>query len=98
MRPYSLAEMMAERVGFEPTCPLRDKTLSRRPRYDHFGTSPSGVMRANRTLDYNARAAVLLFRQPAATRSVLASMMHIPPREVSMKSVIVGLCAATMLT
>ncbi len=33
---------MAERVGFEPTCPLRDKTLSRRPRYDHFGTSPQG--------------------------------------------------------
>src|SRR6187455_552379 len=32
---------MAERVGFEPTCPLRDKTLSRRPRYDHFGTSPT---------------------------------------------------------
>jgi hypothetical protein len=31
---------LAERVGFEPTCPLRDKTLSRRPRYDHFGTSP----------------------------------------------------------
>jgi hypothetical protein len=34
---------MAERVGFEPTCPLRDKTLSRRPRYDHFGTSPCGA-------------------------------------------------------
>ena len=34
------SEEMAERVGFEPTCPLRDKTLSRRPRYDHFGTSP----------------------------------------------------------
>ena len=33
--------MLAERVGFEPTCPLRDKTLSRRPRYDHFGTSPN---------------------------------------------------------
>ena len=33
---------LAERVGFEPTCPLRDKTLSRRPRYDHFGTSPLG--------------------------------------------------------
>ena len=31
---------MAEREGFEPPCPLRDKTLSRRPRYDHFGTSP----------------------------------------------------------
>ena len=33
-------EEMAERVGFEPTCRLPDKTLSRRPRYDHFGTSP----------------------------------------------------------
>ena len=32
---------MAERVGFEPTCRLPDKTLSRRPRYDHFGTSPN---------------------------------------------------------
>jgi hypothetical protein len=32
---------LAERVGFEPTCPLlAGKTLSRRPRYDHFGTSP----------------------------------------------------------
>ena len=32
---------MAERVGFEPTCPLlAGKTLSRRPRYNHFGTSP----------------------------------------------------------
>ena len=31
---------MAERVGFEPTCRLPDKPLSRRPRYDHFGTSP----------------------------------------------------------
>src|SRR5437016_9506015 len=40
---------LAERVGFEPTCPLRDKTLSRRPRYDHFGTSPH-VMKG--TCDY----------------------------------------------
>ena len=32
---------LAERVGFEPTCPLlAGKTLSRRPRYDRFGTSP----------------------------------------------------------
>ena len=36
----------SERVGFEPTCPLRDKTLSRRPRYDHFGTSPYGLLRS----------------------------------------------------
>jgi hypothetical protein len=35
-----LADMMAERVGFEPTCRLPDNTLSRRARYDHFGTSP----------------------------------------------------------
>jgi hypothetical protein len=40
LKPKKL--MLAERVGFEPTCPLRDKTLSRRPRYDHFGTSPVG--------------------------------------------------------
>ena len=31
---------LAERVGFEPTCRLPDNTLSRRARYDHFGTSP----------------------------------------------------------
>ena len=34
---------LAERVGFEPTCRLPDKTLSRRPRYDHFGTSPRSL-------------------------------------------------------
>jgi hypothetical protein len=32
---------VAERVGFEPTCRLPDNTLSRRARYDHFGTSPN---------------------------------------------------------
>src|SRR5688572_1254842 len=31
---------MAEREVFEPPCRLPGKTLSRRPRYDHFGTSP----------------------------------------------------------
>jgi hypothetical protein len=36
--------IVAERVGFEPTCRLPDKTLSRRSRYDHFGTSPVGVI------------------------------------------------------
>ena len=44
---------LAERVGFEPTCPLRDKTLSRRPRYDHFGTSPSANTLVTRTLKYS---------------------------------------------
>src|SRR4051812_5307762 len=33
-------QWMAEREGFEPPCRLPGKTLSRRPRYDHFGTSP----------------------------------------------------------
>jgi hypothetical protein len=28
---------VAEREGFEPPCRLPGKTLSRRPRYDHFG-------------------------------------------------------------
>src|SRR3954470_23944628 len=39
---------MAEREGFEPPCRLPDKTLSRRPRYDHFGTSPVGEPSAGR--------------------------------------------------
>ena len=42
--------MLAERVGFEPTCRLPDKTLSRRPRYDHFGTSPIDECRPDRPL------------------------------------------------
>ena len=38
----TVAWSLAERVGFEPTCPLlAGKTLSRRPRYDRFGTSPA---------------------------------------------------------
>ena len=48
---------MAERVGFEPTCRLPDNTLSRRARYDHFGTSPSRKTRVRRTLNYSARSA-----------------------------------------
>ena len=38
---------LAERVGFEPTCRLPDKTLSRRSRYDHFGTSPQPLSLTN---------------------------------------------------
>ena len=63
--------MLAERVGFEPTCRLPDNTLSRRARYDHFGTSPQRaskpeglryvrVFRAKPTLYYTApRGAVV---------------------------------------
>ena len=36
------SEGLAERVGFEPTCRLPDNTLSRRARYDHFGTFRRG--------------------------------------------------------
>ena len=39
-RQSGLLSNMAEREGFEPPCRLPGKTLSRRPRYDHFGTSP----------------------------------------------------------
>ena len=35
-----LAPHLAETVGFEPTCPSLDKTISSRSRYDHFDTSP----------------------------------------------------------
>ncbi len=31
---------MAERVGFEPTCPLQSKLISSQPRYDRFDTPP----------------------------------------------------------
>ena len=34
--------LVAEMVGFEPTCLLiTDKTISSRSRYDHFDTSPN---------------------------------------------------------
>mgnify|MGYP000243548624 CR=1 FL=1 len=32
--------LLAEMVGFEPTCLIKDKTISSRSRYDHFDTSP----------------------------------------------------------
>ena len=40
---FIFSSLLAERVGFEPTCRLPDNTLSRRARYDHFGTSPGRV-------------------------------------------------------
>ena len=48
----SEAKELAERVGFEPTCRLRDNTLSRRARYDHFGTSPYWGNPIERTFYY----------------------------------------------
>ena len=33
--------LLAEMVGFEPTCPIKDKTISSGSRYDRFDTSPS---------------------------------------------------------
>ena len=59
---------MAERVGFEPTCRLRDKTLSRRPRYDHFGTSPVG--RRNPILLCSSRHPI---RQPRRDGSAIVT-------------------------
>ncbi len=53
---------LAERVGFEPTCRLPDKTLSRRPRYDHFGTSPLGAPRLKELAHHGA---ALIFEHPA---------------------------------
>src|SRR5262245_48548465 len=60
---------MAERVGFEPTCPIRDKTLSRRPRYDHFGTSPSAKTLWTRTFKYTVSGTWLKRRAPMRPRA-----------------------------
>ncbi len=73
---------MAERVGFEPTCPLlAGKTLSRRPRYDHFGTSPrSKISRARNCLRLAAVAQSLGISQtPQLVRGFLKS--EIPENE-----------------
>ena len=40
-RIASRLSLVAETVGFEPTCLSLDKTISSRSRYDHFDTSPS---------------------------------------------------------
>ena len=40
-RHASRLSLVAETVGFEPTCLSLDKTISSRSRYDHFDTSPS---------------------------------------------------------
>ena len=46
----SLLVLVAEKVGFEPTCPVKDKTISSRSRYDHFDTSPYGSKQFSRKL------------------------------------------------
>ena len=43
-----LAKFVAEMVGFEPTCPVKDKTISSRSRYDHFDTSPYSLRASER--------------------------------------------------
>ena len=43
---------MAERVGFEPTWELPPNPLSRRARYDRFGTSPGKYFNARLTTGY----------------------------------------------
>ena len=71
---------MAERVGFEPTCRLPDNTLSRRARYDHFGTSPVEVRTAckrtliiPRTARRQAAAPPRLHPTPLGSRPAAAS-------------------------
>ena len=39
--------LLAEMVGFEPTCPIKDKTISSRSRYDRFDTSAYLVFTAS---------------------------------------------------
>ncbi len=35
---------MAEKEGFEPSCPFQDNPISSRGRYNHFDTSPYDVL------------------------------------------------------
>ena len=81
---------MAERVGFEPTCRLPDKPLSRRSRYDHFGTSPqrlyhTAITRLPDTSHIADRLAIVYFRFAAKNSciSALLSAAHTPETIVS---------------
>src|SRR5262245_16807285 len=71
---------MAERVGFEPTCPLRDKTLSRRPRYDHFGTSPGRVSGPAEAGHYVRKAGCVCWRRGRGA-NISLSTIHYPPTD-----------------
>ena len=66
---------MAEREGFEPPWRLLAKTLSRRPRYDHFGTSPCGGVSA--TTPYCWRV-----KNPALTLCCVAGL-RTPPYDAA---------------
>ena len=37
---HTTTDSLADRVGFEPTCRSRDKSISSAPRYDRFDTCP----------------------------------------------------------
>ena len=71
---------MAERVGFEPTCPLRDKTLSRRPRYDHFGTSPNlRLYRPALAEELLDEPAALILSHPTGEREAMIETGQLEP-------------------
>jgi hypothetical protein len=74
---------MAERVGFEPTCPLRDKTLSRRPRYDHFGTSPRWCNPVRRTGVRRAARRPAVAGPPNIGKHAIIAPRRVPVREVA---------------
>ena len=42
-RKLSLSELLADRVGFEPTVPLLVHLISSQGRYNHFDTCPYSV-------------------------------------------------------
>src|SRR5207237_4860091 len=61
-------ERLAEREGFEPPCRLPGKTLSRRPRYDHFGTSPYFTSLGGASLNSPPRCALAAALQAPTLR------------------------------
>jgi hypothetical protein len=71
---------MAERAGFEPARELlAPKPLSRRPRYDHFGTSPHRRERQTKyaTLSQRATGEFPLQIGRSRTKNNIGSFTHV---------------------
>ena len=69
---------LAVRVGFEPTGPFRSKSLSRRSRYDHFGTSPGLVLSFPKPGGGGGIRTHIPFREPLfkSGKPAVAQLLH----------------------
>ena len=51
-------KFVAEEVGFEPTCPVKDNSISSRARYDHFDTPPYISLKNSSVINYKVYCCV----------------------------------------